>query len=93
MDRVEVDPLVAIAITSSAASDPTLVMQMESLDKTRVISRLKVLLGSIRTIKVMHNVHRAAFWLHCNGLQDVKLANCVDLQLLYENAVRTSSKL
>ncbi|OWZ05285.1 hypothetical protein PHMEG_00022656 [Phytophthora megakarya] len=39
----------------------------------------------------MHNVHRAANWFHCNGLQDIKLVNCVDLQLLYETSVDSTA--
>ncbi|KAJ8554630.1 hypothetical protein ON010_g9851 [Phytophthora cinnamomi] len=86
-DPVEVDRLVAIALSSSSASDPTVVMHMESLDKMSVIASLKSILRSSKIVKVMHDVHRAAFWLYCNGLQDVELVNCVDLQLLYEATV------
>ncbi|KAE9121289.1 hypothetical protein PF007_g7855 [Phytophthora fragariae] len=35
-------------------------------------------------------VHQVVFWLHCYGLEDAELVNCVDLQLLYENHVDRS---
>ncbi|GMF16301.1 unnamed protein product [Phytophthora fragariaefolia] len=90
VDQVELDQLVAIAITSSTASDPIVVMELGSLDQTRVVARLKTLLSNPKLVKVMHDVHRAAFWFYCNGLHDAILTNCVDVQLLYEVAIDTA---
>ncbi|KAL4167199.1 hypothetical protein KRP22_012685 [Phytophthora ramorum] len=84
------DQLVAISVVGADASDTAVVLQLDSLSQAHVLPALKMLLSDPATVKVMHNVHRAAFYLHHNGLTDVELANCTDLQIVYENAINTS---
>ncbi|KAL4118214.1 hypothetical protein PRIC2_010541 [Phytophthora ramorum] len=88
-DQADPEQLVAITLTGAAPSDPTVVLQIASLQKARVITWMKTLFSNSAAVKVMHNIHRAAFWLDSYGLQDAKLVNCFDLQLYYENAVDT----
>jgi stage III sporulation protein SpoIIIAA len=90
-NREGTDELVAITIFGPAAKDPTVVLHMVWLSNTRAIRPLKALLMDSATTKVMHDVHRAAYWLHCNGLGDVELVNCIDLQLLYETTVDSTA--
>ncbi|RLN86962.1 hypothetical protein BBJ28_00012976, partial [Nothophytophthora sp. Chile5] len=82
--------MVAITVASAAPSDPAVVLQLDLLSNNRVVSGLKTLLADPAIVKVMHSVHRAAFWLHQYGLRDAELVNCVDLQLLYEHSVDTT---
>ncbi|KAF1781444.1 P-loop containing nucleoside triphosphate hydrolase [Phytophthora cactorum] len=65
-------------------------MEQPSLYSRRIkLIDLSKLLGGATYVKVMHDVHRAAFCLHRKGL-DVELRNCIDLQVAYENIVDTA---
>ncbi|RLN91770.1 hypothetical protein BBJ28_00022412, partial [Nothophytophthora sp. Chile5] len=81
------DRVVAITTASSAVGHTAVVLQIEQLDKKMVVKGLKALLGDSTTIKVVHDVHRVALWLHRYGLTNADLSNCVDLQLLYQHSV------
>ncbi|KAG3153026.1 hypothetical protein PC129_g15904 [Phytophthora cactorum] len=74
-----------IAIGSNAPNAGAVVLQVGSLVKKQVNSGLKTLLEDSATIKILFNVDRAARWLHGYGMPGVKLANCMDLQLLCHN--------
>ncbi|KAF4034892.1 putative AAA domain-containing protein [Phytophthora infestans] len=78
---------VAIAISSDVPGDVAVMLVLSSLSKTRIITGLIAMLSDPSVVKVMHNIHQVAYWLHCYGLQDPILVNCVDLQLLYETTV------
>ncbi|KAJ8546771.1 hypothetical protein ON010_g11462 [Phytophthora cinnamomi] len=64
------DQLVAISIVGANPLDTAIVLQLDSLNQDRVRLALKTLLTDPATVKVMHDVHRAAFCLHRNGLTD-----------------------
>ncbi|KAL3669071.1 hypothetical protein V7S43_005455 [Phytophthora oleae] len=81
------DQLVAICVVGADPLDSAVVLQMGSLTRALVLMALKTLLEDSTTVKVMHDVHRAAFWLHCYGLTDLHMVKCIDLQLVYENSV------
>lgn len=85
------DKLVAIGIVGVDPLNRGVVLQLTTLGAEQVLTGLKTLLNSACTIKVLHNFHRAAFWLQQSGLTDVQLANCVDLQLVYENTISTAT--
>ncbi|KAE9356987.1 hypothetical protein PR003_g2030 [Phytophthora rubi] len=81
---------VAIALSYSEPDEGTLVLRLASLSKTQVVTGLRLMLSDSSVAKVMYSAHQVAFWLHCYGLEDAELVNCVDLQLLYENHVDRS---
>ncbi|CAH0489262.1 unnamed protein product [Peronospora farinosa] len=87
VDQNEPDQVVAIAISSCAPDEVAVLVLLASLSKSRVITGLKRLLEDFSVSKVMHNIHRVAFWLHSFGLERPTLAKCVDLQLLFESTV------
>ncbi|KAE8960860.1 hypothetical protein PR003_g27610, partial [Phytophthora rubi] len=84
------DQLVAISIVGANPLDTAVVLQIDYLNPATVCLALKTLLSDPNTVKVMHDVHRAAFCLHRNGLTDVQLVNCIDLQVVYEDIVSAS---
>ncbi|KAG1684906.1 hypothetical protein DVH05_010172 [Phytophthora capsici] len=60
---------------------------MDSLPRSLVLLALKTLLEDSSTVKVMHDIHRVAYWLRCYGVTNLCMAKCVDLQIVYENTV------
>ncbi|KAG7377759.1 BTB and MATH domain-containing protein 41 [Phytophthora pseudosyringae] len=87
VNQNEPDRVVAIVISSPVPGEVAVLLLVASLSETRIIAGLRTLLSDPAVVKVMHSVHRIAYWLHCYGMQGPTLVNCVDLQLLYESAV------
>ncbi|KUF95177.1 hypothetical protein AM588_10007887 [Phytophthora nicotianae] len=81
--------LAVISIVGPNPLDTAVVLQLDSLDQAQVFSALKVLFADPSTVKVMHDVHRAAYCLYCAGRFE-NLRSCVDLQVMYENIVNTA---
>ncbi|RAW26073.1 hypothetical protein PC110_g17521 [Phytophthora cactorum] len=86
-NQKEPDQVVAIVISSDVPSEVAVVLVLASLSKNRIITGLKALLSDPLVVKVVYSVHQVAYWLHCYGLHDPSLVQCVDLQLLYESEV------
>ncbi|KAK1937931.1 Uncharacterized protein P3T76_009668 [Phytophthora citrophthora] len=78
------DQLAAICIVNASS---TVVLQMGSLTPGLVLTALRTLFEDPSTVKVMHDIHRAAYWLHRYSLTNLRMVKCIDLQLVYENSV------
>ncbi|KAI9916255.1 hypothetical protein PsorP6_017897 [Peronosclerospora sorghi] len=83
-DGEEGDKSVAVAISTSELFEEAVLLLLASLSETLIIPGLTTLLSKASVYKVMYSVHKIAFWLSRFGLQNPKLENCIDLQLLYE---------
>uniref|UniRef100_K3WXT2 AAA+ ATPase domain-containing protein n=1 Tax=Globisporangium ultimum (strain ATCC 200006 / CBS 805.95 / DAOM BR144) TaxID=431595 RepID=K3WXT2_GLOUD len=81
------------ATSASATKTDTVVLRLlPSLSQQLVSAVLTLILQNPGVVKVMHNIHHAAFWLHRYGLAEVGPVNCVDLQLAYEHAVDATTR-
>ncbi|GMF10174.1 unnamed protein product [Phytophthora lilii] len=84
----ELEQMITITISSD---DIAVILQLATVNAARVISGLRALLSDSSVTKVMHNIYRAALWLHNRGIRHDALVKCVDLQLLYESFVGSTA--
>jgi hypothetical protein len=74
------DRLVAVTVARLDSVDSAVVLELASRDEKQTLDSLHLLLSDLGTVKVMHDVHRAAWYLHQNGPKEAQLYNCIDLQ-------------
>ncbi|KAF1317551.1 hypothetical protein FI667_g14701, partial [Globisporangium splendens] len=77
---------------NTTKTDTVVLHLLPSLSQQLVCAVLTLILQNPAIVKVVHNIHHAAFWLHRYGLVEVRPVNCVDLQLAYEHAVDATTR-